>query len=417
MQGARWVRAITVLAAACALTAAGCGRDDEGGGSGDGGGGDATGVTENTIKLGTSFPLSGPASAYSTITRAQKAYFEKVNAEGGVNGRKIEYTVLDDGYEPPRAVNNARRLITQEKVFALFNPLGTPNNLAIWDYVNQQKVPQVFVATGGVEWGEDVEKHPFTIGWQPDYVTEGNAMGAYLKEEKPRAKIAILYQNDDFGKGLIRGLEEQIEGSQIRIVDRESYEVTDPTVASQVGKLAGSGADTFIMVATPKPAAQSLGAVAKSDWKPLKLMSNVSASKALVFEPVGLKPAIGVLAPNYLKDPSSEEWADDAAMKEYKAELKKYAPRLNPNESFNVYGWSSAYTLVEALKEAGEDLTREKLMETVRSLDLEVPLLLPGIKIQTGEGDGYPIQQVQIQRFNGKSWEQEGEVYDSSGES
>ena len=417
MQGAKWVRAIAVLATACALTAAGCGRDEEGGGgSSGGGGGDTTGVTDTSIKLGTSFPLSGPASAYSTISRAQKAYFEKINAEGGVNGRKIEYTVLDDGYEPPRAVNNARRLITQEKVFALFNVLGTPPNLAIWDYVNQQKVPHVFLATGGVEWGEDVDKHPYTIGWQPDYVTEGKAMGAYLKEEKPRREIAILYQNDDFGKGLIGGLEEEIDGSQIKIVDRESYEVTDPTVAGQVSKLARSNADTFIMVATPKPAAQALGTVAKSDWKPLKMMSNVSASKALVFEPVGIKPAVGALAPNYLKDASSPEWRDDAAMKEYKAELKKYAPRLNPNESFNVYGWSSAHTMVETLKKLGDDVTREKLMETVRDLELELPLLLPGIKIKTGEGDGYPIQQVQIQRFNGQSWVKAGEVYDSSAE-
>jgi len=406
-----------VLGAALALTASGCGRDEDKEGGGSSGGAAAPGVTEKSIKLGTSFPLSGPASAYATITRAQKAYFEMVNAEGGVNGRKIEYVVLDDGYEPPRAVNNARRLITQEKVFALFNPLGTPNNLAIWDYVNQQKVPHLFLATGGVEWGEDVDKHPYTIGWQPDYVTEGKAMGAYLKEKKADAKVAILYQNDDFGKGLIRGLEEETKGSQVSIVDRESYEVTDPTVAGQVGKLARSDADTFIMVATPKPAAQALGAVAKSDWKPLKMMSNVSASKALVFEPVGLKPAIGVLAPNYVKDPGSDEWADDAAMKDYKAQLKKYAPRLSADEPFNVYGWSTAHTMVETLKKMGDDLTREKLMETVRDLDLEVPLLLPGIKVKTGEGDGYPIQQVQIQRFNGDHWVQAGDVYDASGDS
>jgi branched-chain amino acid transport system substrate-binding protein len=414
MRTATGWRVFAAVVACIAMAGAGCGRD-EGGGGGGGGGGDATGVTKDTIKLGTTFPLSGPASAYSTITRAQKAYFDMVNAQGGVNGRKIEYTVLDDGYEPPRAVQNARRLITQEKVFALFNPLGTPPNLAIWDYVNQQKVPQLFVATGAPEWGADVEAHPWTIGWQPDYVTEALAQADYLVKEKPNAKVALLYQNDDFGKGFLEGFEKQIKGSNVKIVARESYEVTDPTVAPQVSKLARSGADTFVDVSTPKPAAQAIGTVAQSDWKPLHLISNVASSKALVFRPVGLENAKGILATIYTKEPDSKEFADDQAMKDYKTNLKKYCSKCNAEEPFNVYGWSTAYTMVETLKKAGDDLNRDTIMDAARSLDLEAPLLLPGIKIKTGDGDGYPIESVQLARFNGDSWDLVGDVYSNEG--
>ena len=395
-----------LLAAVVMVVAAGCGRDDDDGG-------DAPGVTEDKITLGGSYPFSGPASAYGTIAQAAKARFEYENSKGGVHGRKIEFKTLDDGYEPQRAVANARKLITEDKVFALFNVLGTPNNLAIWDYVNQQKVPHLFVATGASDWGEDVDKHPFTIGWQPDYVTEATAYGEFVKKEKPAAKVAILYQNDDFGKNLMGGFEKAIEGSGVKIVARESYEVTDPSVVPQVTKLAGSGADTFLNIATPKPAAQAIGAVAKSGWKPLHILNNVASSKTLVLKPVGLKAAQGIVSTAYLKDPEDPQWASDAAMTEYKTQLKKYAPRANPEEPFNAYGWAVADTMVKALNEAGEDLDRDKIMETVRSLDLEVPLLLPGIKVQTGEGDGYPIQSMQIMRFQGENWKLEGDLINS----
>src|SRR5512132_111977 len=265
-----------LLVTGLVLAAAGCGRDEGGGGS------NAPGVTDDTIKLGGSYPFSGPASAYGTIGRAAKAHFDWVNSKGGVNGRKIQFVTLDDGYDPARAVSNARRLITQDKVFALFNTLGTANNLAIWDYVNQQKVPQLYVATGASEWGKDVAKHPYTIGWQPDYVTEATAYADYVKKNKPNAKVAVLYQNDSFGKDLLGGFEKGIEGSNVKIVARESYEVTDPTVAPQVAKLARSGADTFLNVTTPKPGAQAIGAVAKSGWKPLHILNNVAASHTLV---------------------------------------------------------------------------------------------------------------------------------------
>jgi branched-chain amino acid transport system substrate-binding protein len=395
--------ALAALLTLSAVATGGCGRDDEGGG-GD------VGVTKDTIKLGGSYPFSGPASAYGTIGRAAKAHFDYVNSKGGVNGRKIEFTTLDDGYDPGRAVQNARRLVSQDKVFALFNTLGTANNLAVWDYVNEQKVPHLYVATGASDWGEDVDAHPYTIGWQPDYVTESTAYGEFLKKEKPGAKVAVLYQNDGFGKDLLGGFENSIKGSGVKIVARESYEVTDPTVAPQVAKLASSGADTFLNISTPKPGAQAIGAVAKSGWKPLHILNNVASSKSLVLKPVGFEAAQGIVSTAYLKDPEDPQWASDPGMTEFKEQLKKFAPRLDPNEPFNVYGWASAATMVKALEQAGEDLDREKLMEAVRAMDTEIPLLLPGIKVKTGEGDGYPIQSMQIMRFEDENWKLQGEV-------
>jgi branched-chain amino acid transport system substrate-binding protein len=407
MQRSRAILMLALLAAALAF-AAGCGRDEGGDGA------SAPGITDDTIKLGGSYPFSGPASAYGTIGRAAKAHFDWVNSKGGVNGRKIEFVTVDDGYDPARAVSNARRLITQDKVFALFNTLGTANNLAIWDYVNQQKVPHLYVATGASDWGKDVAKHPYTIGWQPDYVTEATAYADYVKKNKPNAKVAILYQNDSFGKDLMSGFEKGIEGSQVKIVARESYEVTDPTVAPQVAKLARSGADTFLNIATPKPAAQAIGTVAKTGWKPLHILNNVAASKTLVLKPVGFEAAQGIVSMSYFKDPEDPQWADDAAMREYKTQLKKFGPRLNPEEPFNAYGWASAATMVKALEEMGDEPDREKLMDAVRNMDAEIGLLLPGIRIKTGEGDGYPIQSVQIMRFRDENWQLQGEVLDST---
>jgi branched-chain amino acid transport system substrate-binding protein len=412
MHARRGMTLLVALVVAAAMVVAGCGRDEGGGG---GGSASEPGLSDTSIKLGTTFPLSGPASAYATISRASQAYFKMVNDNGGVNGRKIEYVVRDDGYDPARAVQNARRLITQDKVFALFNPLGTPVNLAIWDYVNQQKVPQLFVATGASNWGEDTDKHPWTIGWQPTYPDEAAAFADYLKKNKPNAKVAVLYQNDDFGKDFLGGFEKGIEGSDIKITARQSYEVTDPTVSPQVVKLARSGADTFLDIATPKPTAQAIGTVAKiGKWKPLHLISNVSASKSLVFKPVGLAAAKGIISNTYLKDPESSEFANDAAMKEYKAQLKKYAPRLNPDEPFNVYGWSVAQTMVKTLEKAGKDLTRENVTDAARNLDEELDLLLPGVKVKTSESDGYPIESVQIERFDGKNWKPIGDVFTES---
>jgi branched-chain amino acid transport system substrate-binding protein len=398
------------LLAAAALFVAACGRDEDEGGGGEGG--SDPGITENEILLGGSYPFSGPASAYKTIADGAKAYFKQVNDDGGVNGRKITFKTLDDAYEPPRAVQNARRLVEQEEVFATFNTLGTPNNLAIWDYLNQQKVPHLFVATGASNWGSDIEGHPYTIGWQPDYVTESQAYADFLKKEKPSAKVAILYQNDGFGKDLMGGFDEAIKGSEIQVVARESYEVTDPTVSSQISKLAASGADTFLNITTPKFSAQAIVAVAKSDWKPLHILNNVGASKALVLTPAGLDNSKDIVSTTYYKDPEDPKWADDPAMMEYKDGLKAYNTRSNPNDPFHVYGWGAAQTMVEALKKMKEP-TRAALMDAVRNLDQEVPILLPGIKVETGPDDGYPLEAMQIQRFNGKRWVVQGEVFES----
>jgi branched-chain amino acid transport system substrate-binding protein len=406
MQRRSSMATVIALVIAASAIAVGCGRSNSSSAN-------APGVTDTTIKLGTTFPLSGPASAYATISRASTAYFKMINAQGGVNGRKISYTVRDDGYDPARAVQNARRLVTQDKVFALFNPLGTPPNLAIWDYLNQQKVPQLFVATGASDFGANISKHPWTIGWQPDYVTEATAFGEYLKKAKPNAKVAVLYQNDGFGKDFLGGFQKEIEGSNIKIVAKQSYEVTDPTVSPQVVKLAKSGGDTFLDIATPKPTAQAIGTVAKIGWKPLHLISNVSASKNLVFKPVGLAAAKGIVSNTYIKDPESSQYANDAAMKSYKAGLKKYAPHLDPNEPFNVYGWAVAETMVKTLQNAGKDLTRDGVMKAARSLDTPLGLLLPGIKLKTSSTDGYPIQSVQVQRFDGQNWKILGGVFNS----
>jgi branched-chain amino acid transport system substrate-binding protein len=402
-----------VLIAVLALVPAACGRDEEGGGGGGGGGAAADpGITDKEIKLGGSYPFSGPASAYGTIAQGAKAYFSFLNAKGGVKGRKITFQTLDDGYEPPRALQNAKRLIQQEQVFALFNTLGTPNNLAIWDYVNQQKVPHLFVATGASDWGKDIDAHPYTIGWQPNYVTEARVYAEYLKREKPKAKVAVLYQNDGFGKDLLGGFEEAVGDSGIQVVDKESYNVTDPTVSAQIGRLARSGADTFLNITTPKFSAQAIAAIAKSDWKPLHILNNVGASKTLVLAPVGLENAKGIVSTGYFKDPEDPQWADDAAMKEYKTALKEHSPKTNPNDAFAMYGWTVAQTMAKALEQMKEP-TRKSLMEAVRNLNLEIGTMLPGNKIQTTPDDGYPIEAMQIMEFDGKNWKLQGDLIEA----
>jgi branched-chain amino acid transport system substrate-binding protein len=394
------------LALVVVLIAAGCGRNTGGGQSAA----SEPGITASSIKLGGSYPFSGPASAYGTIGKGAQAYFKYVNDQGGVNGRKINFVTYDDGYEPQRALTNAKKLVEQDKVFALFNTLGTANNLAIWDYTNQQKVPQVFVATGASNWGSDVAAHPYTIGWQPNYVTEAGVYAQYLKQNKPNAKVAVLYQNDAYGKDLLGGFESGIEGSGISIVDRQSYETSDPSVASQVKKLAASGADVFLDITTPKFGAQAIATVAQTAWKPLHILNNVAASKAQVLAPVGVKYAQGIVSTEYFKDPEDPQWASDPAMMSYKTNLAKYSPGANVNDPFNAYGWAVANTMVEALKQMKEP-TRAALMDTVRHLDLEIPLLLPGIKVKTdGTNDGFPIEAMQIARFQGETFHLVGSV-------
>jgi branched-chain amino acid transport system substrate-binding protein len=402
-----------VLIGVLALVPAACGRSGSDSGSGGGGGAKADpGITKTTIKLGGSYPFSGPASAYGTIGNGAKAYFKYLNAKGGVNGRKIDFITLDDGYEPPKALQNARRLVQQDKVFAMFNTLGTPNNLAIWDFLNQQKVPQLYVATGASDWGKDIKAHPYTIGWQPNYVTEAKVYADYLKKTKPNAKVAVLYQNDGFGKDLLGGFKEGISGSGVKIVKAASYNVTDPTVAPQVDQLSRSGADTFLSITTPKPAAQAIAAVAKSTWKPLQILNNVGADKNLVLKPVGLQNAKGAISTAYFKDPQTAQWANDPAVKEYRDALKKYSPKSDPEDAFNMYGWTVATTMAKALEQMKQP-TRAALMDAVRNMSLEQGTLLPGEKVETSPDDGYPLEQMQIVKFDGQNWQLQGKLIEA----
>jgi branched-chain amino acid transport system substrate-binding protein len=398
---------LALLLTVAALVVGACGRDDDDGGGG--GGGSDPGITDNSIKLGGSYPFSGPASAYRSIEQGAQAYFSFVNGKGGVDGRKIDFVTLDDAYEPAKAIQNARRLVQQEQVFALFNTLGTANNVAIWDYANKQEVPQVYVATGASLWGADVNAHPWTTGWQPDYVTESQVYADYLKENKPNAKVAVLYQNDAFGEDLLNGFKDAIKGSSIRVVADESYEVTDPTVSSQMSKLASSDADTFLNITTPKFGAQAIVAADKLGWKVLHIINNVSASKLLVLEPAGLDKSQGLVSTAYFKDPASPEWENDESMKEFKDALAEYEPRANPEDPFCVFGWAAAQTMVEALK-GMEEPTREALMDSVRSLDVDIPILLPEIDVKMASDDGYPIEAMQIIRFEGDNWVRQDEV-------
>lgn len=372
-----------------------------------------TGITDKSIKLGGIYPMSGPASAYGTIGGGVSAYFKYVNTEkGGIDGRKVEFVVRDDSYQPPKAVEEVRRLVEKEKVFAVFQTLGTPSTAAVWDYLNKRKVPQPFVATGASVWGTD-SKHPWTIGWQPNYVAEARVYAKYLKGEKPKAKVAVLFQNDDFGKDLLGGFQEAIKGSGIKVVAKESYEVTDPSVSAQMGNLARSKADVLLNITTPKFGSQALAADAKNaKWNPLHIVNNVSSSTT-VLTPVGLANVQGVVSATYFKDPADPQWADDAEMKLYRKALKKYAPAADPDVQLNAYGWAAASSLHKAL-DAMECPTREGLRDAVRNLkDVKVDMLLPGVTLATGPDDSFPIETMQLMRFKGERWERFGEPVDT----
>lgn len=399
---------LPVLAAT--LLVAACGRDDSSGGGGGGGAAADPGITGTSVKIGSSYPFSGPASAYSAIPKALNGYFKKVNEAGGVNGRKIEFVTYDDGYEPQRALTNARKLVEQDKVFALFNPLGTANNVAMRDYLNQKKVPQLFVATGATVFGSDQAKYPYTTGWQPTYGTEAKVYAKYLKQTKPDAKVAVLLQNDGFGKDLLGGFTEGIKGSGISVVAQETYEPTDPTVAPQVKKLAASKADVFLDIATPKAGAQAIATVAQTGWKPLHILNSVASSKAQVLKPVGFQYAQGIITASYFKAADDPQWADDAAVKSFLADLKKYAPDADPTDPYSVYGWIVGETLVQALTNMTAP-TRTALMDAAHNLDLSPELMLPGITIKTsGSSDPYPIEAMQIAKFTGENFALQGQV-------
>jgi branched-chain amino acid transport system substrate-binding protein len=402
---------ILPLLAATLLLAA-CGRDDSGGG---GGGGNADpGITDTSIKLGSSYPFSGPASAYSAIPKALNGYIKKLNENGGINGRKVEFITYDDGYEPQRALANAKRLVEQDKVFALVNPLGTANNIAMRDYLNQRKVPQLFVATGATLFGSEQAKFPYTTGWQPTYQTESKVYAEYLKTTKPNAKVAVLFQNDGFGKDLLGGFTEGIKGSQVSIVAQESYEATDPTVAPQVKKLAASKADVFLDITTPKAGAQAIATVAQTGWKPLHILNAVASSKAQVLKPVGFQYAQGIVTSSYFKAADDPQWADDQAVKGFLADLKKYAPDADPTDPYSVYGWLIGETIVQTVQKMSSP-TRAAMVDAAKHLDFTPALMLPGVSIKTdGESDPYPIEAMQIAQFTGEDFVLKGSVIQAS---
>ncbi len=368
------------------------------------------GATDTEIKIGQTMPYSGPASAYGTIGRVEAAYFKKINEEGGINGRKIKLESLDDGYSPPKTVEMTRRLVEQDEVLFMFQPLGTAPNAAIHKYMNAKKVPQLFVATGATMWG-DPKHFPWTMGWQPSYQTEGRIYAKDILANHPGAKIAVLYQNDDYGKDLLKGLKDGLGAKAGMIVKEASFEVSDPSIDSQILSLKASGADVFVNIATPKFAALAIRKVYDSGWRPVHYLNNVSLSIGAVLTPAGLEKSVGLITVAYLKDATDAAWANDPAMNEYKAFLKKYYPEANIADSSNVYGYSAAQTLVQVLKQCGDDLTRANVMRQAANLkDLQLPLARPGIRINTGPDDFFPFESLQLQRFDGKHWVPYGNV-------
>jgi branched-chain amino acid transport system substrate-binding protein len=368
------------------------------------------GVTDTEIKIGNTCFYSGPASSYGTIGKAMAAYYKMVNDEGGVNGRKINFISYDDAYSPPKTVEQTRRLVEQDEILLDAGPLGTPTNSAIWQYMNQKKVPQLFVSTGATKW-DDPKGHPWTIGWQPNYQSEGRIYAAYIMKEKPGSKIGVLYQNDDFGKDYLKGLKDGLGDRKSLVVVEASYETQDPTVDSQVISMKAAGCEVFVNTAIPKFAAQAIRRAVEIEWAPLHILSSIGNSVAATLKPAGLANAKGLVSDFYLKDPTDTRWKDDAGFKWWVSFMDKYYPEGDKIDIGNVYGPSNAATVVQVLKQCGDELTRENVMKQAASLhDVTVPMLLPGIKINTSPTDFAPVKQVQMGRFDGSKWELFGEL-------
>src|SRR3984885_6810206 len=370
-----------------------------------------TRATDTEIKIGNIMPYSGPASAYGVIGTTETKYFNKINAEGGINGRKINFVSYDDGYSPPKTVEQARKLVESDEVLFVFNPLGTPPNSAIQKYMNGKKVPQLFVATGATKWN-DPGNFPWTMGWQPSYQSETQIYAKYLLKEKPDAKIAVLYQNDDYGRDYLKGLKDGLgPKAASMIIAEESFETTEPTIDSHIVKLKSSGADVFVDIATPKFAAQAIKKVAEIEWKPLHFLNNVSASVGSVIKPAGFQNAQDIISAAYLKDASDPQWDNDPGMKEFYAFLAKDFPEGDKLDQSTVVGYGVSQTLVQVLKQCGDNLTRENIMKQAASLkDFRSEVMLPGIKVNTGPDDFAPISQLQLMRFKGERWNLFGDV-------
>ena len=371
------------------------------------------GVTDSNIKIGNTSPYSGPASAYGTIGKALVAYFNKINDEGGINGRKIEFISLDDGYSPPKTKEQYRKLVEREQVLLVFQSLGTPTNSAVHEYMNQKQVPHLFLASGASQWGQP-RAYPWTMGFQPSYQTEAQIYARYILDNVPDAKISVLYQNDDYGKDYLQGLRDGIgERAEAMIVATQSYEVTDPTISAQIIALKNSDANVFINISTPKFAAQAIKKIAELNWSVAHFLNSVSNSVGAVLEPAGLEQSTGLISAQYFKDPTDPRYANDSAYQEWRGWMAQYYPDGDPLDRLNVYAYLAGQLLVQVLRQAGDELTRENIMRQAASLrNLELGMLIPGVRINTDAEDYFPIEAMQLARFNGKSWEPLGEVID-----
>ncbi|MEA2815345.1 MAG: branched-chain amino acid transport system substrate-binding protein [Rhodospirillaceae bacterium] len=374
------------------------------------------GASDTEIKLGHCGPYSGPASAYGVIGKGIEAYWKSVNDAGGINGRKVNFVTLDDGYSPAKTVEVVRQLVEQDKVLCLFNTLGTPSNTAIQKYMNQKKVPQLYVATGASKWGRPKE-FPWTMGYQPDYHTEAVIYAKHILANIKDAKVGVLMQNDDFGKDYVDGFKEGLGKDAGNVIAKlVTYEVTDPTVESQIIQLKDSGANVFFNVATPKFAAQAIRKAADIGWKPAQYMTNVSASVTSVMKPAGFDNGQGIITAAYLKDPTDKRWEDDAEMKTWRAWMDKYMPGANQGDANYVYAYSVSFLMQQTLAKCGDTLTHENVMKQAANFQkLRVPMLLPGITVSTSPTDYYPIQAVQLQRFKGDTWDLFGDVMAAEG--
>ncbi|OQW59280.1 MAG: branched-chain amino acid ABC transporter substrate-binding protein [Proteobacteria bacterium SG_bin9] len=372
------------------------------------------GASDSEILIGQTNPYSGPLSAYSTQGKAQTAYYAMINEQGGVNGRKIKLISLDDGYSPPKTVEHHRRLVESDEVMGIVGTMGTPTNSAIVKYMNAKSVPHIFLATGASKWG-DYKSSPWTMGWYPTYRSEGVIYGTYIRENMKDAKVAILSQNDDYGKDFVAGFKAGLGEAAGKLIVKElTYEVSEPTVDSQIVNLKASGANVLFSASTAKAAAQTIKKAAELDWKPTHFLVQNANSIATVLTPAGLNNAVGLISTAYIKDPVDPQFANDEGMKWYLAFMKKYYPDGDVNDPQNQIGVSIAATFVQVLKQCGNELTRENLMKQANAIkNLDLPLLLPGIKLNTGVEDHYPIEQFQLVKFDGKTWARFGNVLSS----
>jgi branched-chain amino acid transport system substrate-binding protein len=375
---------------------------------------DTPGVTATEIRIGSTNSLSGPLSAYSVISRSNAAVFKRVNDQGGINGRKLTFIVYDDGFQPPKTLEQARRLIEQDRVAFLFNTLGTPTNSAIHRYVNQRKVPHLFLATGADKWANPKE-YPWTIGWQPSYRVETQIYAKYLLEQKPDAKVALLYQNDDFGKDFINGLRDILGARYDGTVRSASYEAMDPTIDSQVVSLQATGADVLVCATSPKFAAMAIRKVHDVGWRPLTFVANVSSSAAAVMHPAGAEKGVGVITSDFRKDQPDPVWADDPGMNEWRGFMRQYLPDADLTDNNYTLAYGFGLTMIQVLQQCGNDLSRENVMrQAINLAPLEVPTLLPGIRVSTSPNNYKPVRHMQLQRWDGNSWVRFGRVIEGA---